>query len=107
MNLANLQQSAGSFTILQTTPLSQTAVIALPAGESTSEKPNVHEQSDQVMLILEGQCLAEIAGEQRQVNEGDIVIVPAGTPHKFTNSGSSLVRAFSTYAPPAYPPEKG
>jgi len=105
MNLANLRQSAGSFTILQTTPLSQTAIVALPAGESTSEKPNVHEKSDQVMLILEGQCLAEIAGEQRQLHEGDIVLVPAGTPHKFTNSGSSPARAFTTYSPPAYPAE--
>jgi mannose-6-phosphate isomerase-like protein (cupin superfamily) len=104
MNLANLRQSAGSFTVLQTTPLSQTAVVALLPGESTSEKPNVHAKSDQVMLILEGELLAEIADEKRSVREGDSVIVPAGTPHKFTNAGSSPARAFSVYAPPAYPP---
>jgi len=107
MNLANLSQGAGSFTVLQTTPLSQTALVALEPGESTSEKLNVHAKSDQVMLILEGELTAEIADEKRPVRKGDSVIVPAGTPHKFTNSGSSPARAFSVYAPPAYPANGG
>lgn len=103
MNLANLQQSAASFAILQTTDRSQTALMTLQAGESTSAKPNTHAQSDQIVLIVESELTAEIADEKRNLHEGDIVIVPANTPHKFTNPGSSPARAFSVYAPPAYP----
>lgn len=76
--------------------------MTLETGESTSEKPNVHVQSDQVVLLVEGKLTAQIADEERELHEGDIVIVPAGTPHKFTNSGASPARAFSVYAPPAY-----
>ena len=50
--------------------------------------------------------MAEIGEETRSMRVGDIVIVPAGTPHKFTNSGEAEAKAFSTYAPPAYPAKK-
>ena len=106
MNVASLQQSSKSFAVLQTTDRSQTALMTLAHGESTSEKPNVHSKSDQVVLLLEGELIAEIADEKRQLHKGDIVIVPAGTPHKFINATSAQARAFSVYAPAAYPADE-
>lgn len=106
MNLANLGQSSDFFEVLQTTDRSQTAVMTLGPGGASSGEPNIHPKSDQVVLLVEGELTAEIGGEKRRMRAGDIVIVPAGTPHKFTNSGSAEAKAFSTYAPPAYPAKK-
>jgi len=106
MNLANLQQSSEFFEVLQTTERSQTAVMTLAPGGASSDEPNIHPKSDQVVLLVEGELTAEIGDEKRRMHTGDIVIVAAGTPHKFTNSGSTEARAFSTYAPPAYPAKR-
>jgi mannose-6-phosphate isomerase-like protein (cupin superfamily) len=106
MKLANLHQTGRTFEVLQTTDRSQTAVMTLSAGTSTGGHPNVHPRSDQVVLLVEGELVAEIADEKRRLHKGDIVIVPADTPHKFTNPGPGKARAFSAYAPPAYPPEE-
>ena len=38
----------------------------------------------------------QLAGE-------DVVIVPAGAQHKFTNPSKARAVTFSVYAPPAYP----
>lgn len=106
MNLANLQQTSEFFEVLQTTERSQTAVMTLRPGGASSGEPNIHPKSDQVVLLVEGELTAEVGEETRRMRAGDIVVVPAGTPHKFTNSGSAEAKAFSTYAPPAYPAKK-
>lgn len=106
MNLANLQQSTEFFEVLQTTERSQTAVMTLAPGAASSSEPNIHPKSDQVVLLVDGELTAEIGEEKRRMRSGDIVIVPAGTPHKFTNSGEAEAKAFSTYAPPAYPAKR-
>lgn len=106
MNVANLGQSDDFFVVLQTTARSQTAVMTLTPGGASSGEPNIHPKSDQVVLLVEGELTAEVGEEKRCLKAGDVVIVPAGTPHKFTNSGSAEAKAFSTYAPPAYPAKK-
>jgi len=106
MNIANLRQSEEFFEVLQTTDRSQTAVMTLAPGGASSGEPNIHPKSDQVVLLVEGELNAEVGDEKRVLKAGDIVVVPAGTPHKFTNSGSAEAKAFSTYAPPAYPAKK-
>jgi len=106
MNLANLRQSSEFFEVLQTTDRSQTAVMTLAPGSASSGEPNIHPKSDQVVLLVEGEITAEVGDEKRRMHSGDIVIVPAGTPHKFTNTGSVKATAFSTYAPPAYPAKR-
>jgi mannose-6-phosphate isomerase-like protein (cupin superfamily) len=106
MNLANLQQSSEFFEVLQTTDRSQTAVMTLAPGNASSGEPNIHPKSDQVVLLVEGELTAEVGEEKQKMRTGDIVVVPAGTPHKFTNTGAAEAKAFSTYAPPAYPAKR-
>jgi mannose-6-phosphate isomerase-like protein (cupin superfamily) len=39
---------------------------------------------------------------------GDIVSIPAGVKHKFSNLGNTVAVTFNVYCPPEYPPyEKG
>ncbi len=98
----NIYRAGNGFKILHTTGRSQTASMILEPGESSSEKPNTHSESDQTLIVLEGLVTAEISGKRAEMTKGDAVTVPAGTPHKFTNEGSDRAVTFSVYSPPAY-----
>ena len=56
--------------------------MTLKAGGHSSEETNVHEKSDQVLLVMEGQVHAEIGKEKRTLRAGDVCLIPAGTPHQ-------------------------
>ena len=106
MNVANLRQASDWFEVLQTTDRSQTAVMTLEPGGESEDKLNTHPKSDQVLLVVEGEVCAEVAGETRTMGIGDVVIVPKGTKHRFTNPGKKRALTFSVYAPPAYPEDE-
>src|SRR5438094_3797390 len=45
-----------------------------------------------VIFMLEGNATVTIGDQTREVNAGDIAIVPANTPHRFVNSGQTVLR---------------
>ena len=103
MKVANLADATSWFQVLQTTERSQTAVMVLTAGGHSSEEMNVHAHSDQVLLLIEGELLAEVGGKKLTMRQGDTCIVLAGTPHRFENRGKGRALTFNVYSPPEYP----
>jgi mannose-6-phosphate isomerase-like protein (cupin superfamily) len=103
MFLTNLHAAKDWFEVLQTTERSQTAVMNLGPGQASGDEADAHPESDQVLLVLDGEVIAEVAEERTRMRQGDVVIVPAGVHHRFRNDGTQLARTFSVYAPPAYP----
>jgi putative monooxygenase len=103
MNISNIRESTEDFHLLVTTGRSQTATMTLIPGTATSEEPNSHPHSDQVVLILEGEVVAEIGDERDTLVKDQSVTIPAGVKHRFVNEGSQTVFAFTVYGPPAYP----
>jgi mannose-6-phosphate isomerase-like protein (cupin superfamily) len=106
MKLTHILEAGSGFRVLETTERSQTALFVLEAGEQSSNEPNVHEESDQTLVVLKGELTAEVAGERATMKAGDAVLVPAGTPHRFSNSGEQPAITFTIYAAPAYPPNE-
>ncbi len=103
MNVVDITGARRDFQILQTTPRVQTAIMRLSAGEESGEKRESHENSDQVVLVLEGDLIAQLENEDdRCLPPGSSLIIPAGTPHRLVNSGIAEVRVYTCYAPPAY-----
>jgi uncharacterized protein YjlB len=51
------------------------------------------------LVFTQGQCKAVVAGEEKTVNAGDLVIVPQGTKHNFINTGKEPLICFTIYAP--------
>jgi mannose-6-phosphate isomerase-like protein (cupin superfamily) len=83
-------------------------MMTLKPGKSSGSKPEAHKESDQVLLVLEGELRGEIAKDLITLRKGDVIVIPAGTRHKFTNPGSVDTVTFNTYSPPEYDPgEKG
>jgi mannose-6-phosphate isomerase-like protein (cupin superfamily) len=102
MNITDIAASREDFHLLETTGRTQTATIRLKKGESTSDDMNAHPHSDQTVLVLEGEFVAEVGIERQTIRRGQCLIIPAATPHRLTNEGEATAFAFTVYAPPAY-----
>ncbi len=76
----------------------QVVVMTLQPGEDIGAE--VHPDNDQVLIFTEGTARAEVGGEQQDVGAGNLVVVPAGTRHNFTNTGSGALRLITIYGPP-------
>jgi mannose-6-phosphate isomerase-like protein (cupin superfamily) len=84
--------------VLHTAEHTQLVVMTLAPGQDIGAE--VHEENDQLLTFVEGSGLAEVDGERRDVGPGDLVIVPAGVRHNFTNTGSGPLRLYTVYGPP-------
>ena len=81
----------------------QVVVMTLQPGEDIGAE--VHPDNDQVLIFTEGTARAEVGSEQQDVGAGDLVVVPAGTRHNFTNTGSGVLRLITIYGPPDHAPD--
>jgi mannose-6-phosphate isomerase-like protein (cupin superfamily) len=90
-------------TVLNTAEHAQVVAMTLQPGEDIGAE--VHPDNDQVLIFTEGSARAEVGGETREVGPGDLVVVPAGTQHNFTNTGSGQLRLLTIYGPPDHAPD--
>jgi len=70
-------------------------------------KPNeeigmeVHEITDQFLRIEKGEGKVIMNGEEQNIKDGDVIIVPAGTKHNIINTSSTdVLQLYTIYAPP-------
>ena len=56
----------------------------------------------EVIFMLEGNAKVTIGDETREAKAGDIAIVPANTPHRFVNSGETVLRQIDVHASPKF-----
>ncbi|MEP6936686.1 MAG: cupin domain-containing protein [Chthoniobacterales bacterium] len=105
MKLTNIAKGKAWFEVLQTTERSQTAMMTLAASASTGAKPEAHEQSDQVLLMLQGELTGEVGQQRVTLQKGDVLIISAGEKHRFTNLSEHPAMTFNVYSPPEYPPD--
>jgi mannose-6-phosphate isomerase-like protein (cupin superfamily) len=108
MKVASIHKATSWFEVLQTTSRSQTAVMTLIPGGESGPRPEAHESSDQALLLVSGRMKGTIGETDVHLEAGDVIIIPAGTPHRFFNDEEVPALSFSVYSPPEYPAdEKG
>jgi quercetin dioxygenase-like cupin family protein len=56
----------------------------------------------EVAFTLEGRATITVGDEQREVQAGGIVVIPANTPHRFVNSGDTTLRKIDVHASPTF-----
>jgi mannose-6-phosphate isomerase-like protein (cupin superfamily) len=103
MDVTNIDRATDWFEVLQTSERSQTAMMTLAPGDSTGDRAEAHEKSDQVLLMLDGELTGEVGDEHPTLKKGDVIIIPAGVKHRFTNRAAKPAVTFNVYSPPAYP----
>ncbi|HLY43702.1 MAG TPA: cupin domain-containing protein [Terracidiphilus sp.] len=60
---------------------------------------------DEVILVQEGQGRLVVGNETRETTAGDIVVVKAGTPHGFVNTGTSTLKQVDLHLSPTFAQE--
>src|SRR6476660_7361295 len=63
MNVGNIHESTEELHFLETTPLSQTATMTIRPGDASCAELESHPKSDQTVVVLEGELVAEVDGE--------------------------------------------
>lgn len=102
MQRSSIRDDRRFFSVLQTSERLQSAMMTLQPGQSSGQAGNEHPESEQLLLVLEGEVEAEIGGERATLQAGDVVIVPQRAEHIFRNTGSVPAVTFNVYGPPAY-----
>lgn len=68
-------------------------VSFLLVDASPGDGPALHKHAyAEVFIVLEGESTFVAGDEERHVHAGEIVVVPANTPHRFLNSGEGVLR---------------
>ncbi len=88
--------------VVRTGDHEQVVVMTIPPGGEIGEE--VHPNTDQVFVFVEGSGEARLEGEATPVTANDLVFVRAGTRHNFVNSGDAPLRLITIYAPPQHAP---
>jgi mannose-6-phosphate isomerase-like protein (cupin superfamily) len=85
--------------VLWTGKHTQLVVMTIPPGGEIGSE--VHEV-DQILTFVSGVGEARVSGETRRVVAGDLVVVPAGRTHNFTNEGPNPLVLYTVYGPPEH-----
>jgi quercetin dioxygenase-like cupin family protein len=68
--------------------------------------PDLHKHPyEEIFIVQEGEATFIAGGEEQHARAGDIVIVPADTPHAFTNSGDGPLRQIDIHVSPRFSTE--
>jgi mannose-6-phosphate isomerase-like protein (cupin superfamily) len=88
--------------VLWTGEKTQLVLMAIPEGGEIGGE--VHDGHDQLLYFVSGTGTARIGETEYKVAAGDVSIVPSGTFHNFCNTGSGMLKLFTTYSPPEHEP---
>jgi mannose-6-phosphate isomerase-like protein (cupin superfamily) len=88
--------------VIETGNQMQVVLMSIAVGEEIGME--VHPDNEQWLLSVSGQGKAILNGEESEFNEGDMVLVRAGTNHNFINTGSEPLKIITLYSPPHHAP---
>jgi mannose-6-phosphate isomerase-like protein (cupin superfamily) len=86
--------------VLWTGEHSQLVIMTIPPGGEIGEE--VHEDVDQILTFVSGTGKAIVSGAEKNVAQGDLVVVPAGKKHNFVNTGPNPLILYTVYGPPEH-----
>jgi mannose-6-phosphate isomerase-like protein (cupin superfamily) len=83
--------------VLWTGQHTQLVIMTIPPGGEIGEE--THEDTDQILTFVSGTGRAIVSGQEKNVAQGDLVVVPAGTRHNFLNTGENPLILYTVYGP--------
>ena len=94
-------------TVAFTGPYTQLTLMRLAPGEEIGRE--VHDEHDQCIRIEKGHARVELGPtketieETQDVEDGWLIVVPAGVWHNIVNTGDGNLKLWSLYSPPVHP----
>ncbi len=78
-------------------------VSVLLVDAAPGRGPDLHKHDyDELFIVQEGRATVVAGDEEREVHAGEIVVVPAGEPHRFVNSGDGPLRQIDIHLSPRF-----
>ncbi len=88
--------------VVFTAPHSQLVLMSLLPGEEIGME--IHHDVDQLFRFESGTGKAILDGEEMQIKDGDVVIVPAGANHNIINTSTTEpLKLYTVYSPANHP----
>lgn len=85
--------------VLYTSQHLQLVVMSLQPNEDIGKE--VHEINDQFIRVEAGEGKAILAGKEYKLEDGSVVVIPAGTEHNIINTSSTeKLKLYTLYSPP-------
>ena len=94
------QKSPDFRRVLWTGEHTQLVIMTIPPGGEIGEE--VHPDTDQILTFVSGTGKAIVSGAEKNVAQGDLVVVPAGKKHNFVNTGPNPLILYTVYGPPEH-----
>jgi mannose-6-phosphate isomerase-like protein (cupin superfamily) len=79
----------------------QIVLMSLKPGEDIGEETH---RADQTTYFVAGNGSAVLDGRSTKVATDHMIVIPQGTRHNILNKGTTPLKLFSVYAPPAEDP---
>ena len=76
----------------------QLVLMSLKVGEDIGAE--IHPDNDQFFRFESGLGKCVIDGNDYEVKEGDVIVVPAGAKHNVINLGANELKMYTLYGPP-------
>ncbi len=80
------------------------SVIGVDAAPGTGPRLHRHPY-EEVFVVLEGEATFTLGDRQRVAHAGEVVVAPAGVPHRFVNSGATRLRQVDVHVSPRFETE--
>jgi mannose-6-phosphate isomerase-like protein (cupin superfamily) len=78
-------------------------VCVIFVDNQPGEGPSLHKHPyEEVFITLEGEATFTVDGTEIVATPNEVVIVPAGTPHGFRNSGGARLRQINIHVSPVF-----
>ena len=71
--------------------------LVVPPG--VDQELHSHEEAEQLYVVTKGSGSMTVAGDQQEVSEGDLVLVPPATDHSIANDGGGELCCVSVQSP--------
>jgi mannose-6-phosphate isomerase-like protein (cupin superfamily) len=71
--------------------------LTVPVGAEQTLRS--HEEAEQAYVVVRGRGAMSVAGDNQQVGEGDLILVPPATDHSISNDGDGELACVSIQSP--------
>jgi transcriptional regulator with XRE-family HTH domain len=94
----------GSKALLTPKPFHSLEVVVahFEPGGSTGDEPYTHGDSEELLIVVQGQVHVQLGMEIHEVAAGDSVHYQSSTPHRVSNPGDAAAEVLFVISPPSY-----
>jgi mannose-6-phosphate isomerase-like protein (cupin superfamily) len=80
----------------------EVVVARFEAGGSTGDEPYTHGDSEELLVVVEGDVHVQLGTEIHELATGDSVHYQSSTPHRVSNPGGETAEVMFVISPPSY-----